>query len=392
MKKLIYILSFMALSLPVSSQTLDSLIDNVKRNNLQLIAMQKWLEVERTRARTGIYPDNPEATYVYLWGNSDAFGNQQEFEFIQSFKLPGYYNSKSDVQHLQFDQKELLIQKASQEVLHKVRGTYFDLVWLHKKAELLRKRKDEAEKLVSVMELGFQNGEISKPAYDKARIYNIGIRNELQKTITDIQVQKSSLQQLNGDVAINNMPFEYPVDWGMPNLDSVLMHLSSKNLEILSAQSNIEETEMKIKLEKRNNLPTMEAGYKSEAFLNQKLKGIHAGVTIPLWQDKNRVKQAKLEYEWSQVSYQQVESLVRTEITMLYNTLKTTYDNYVEMREILGEEQVTKNNIELLQAGQISFPEFLMEIQFMFESQDGYLETEKEYYDLISELILKSNI
>ena len=392
MKKLIYILSFMALSLPVSSQTLDSLIDNVKRNNLQLIAMQKWLEVERTRARTGIYPDNPEATYVYLWGNSDAFGNQQEFEFIQSFKLPGYYNSKSDVQHLQFDQKELLIQKASQEVLHKVRGTYFDLVWLHKKAELLRKRKDEAEKLVSVMELGFQNGEISKPAYDKARIYNIGIRNELQKTITDIQVQKSSLQQLNGDVAINNMPFEYPVDWGMPNLDSVLMHLSSKNLEILSAQSNIEETEMKIKLEKRNNLPTMEAGYKSEAFLNQKLQGIHAGVTIPLWQDKNRVKQAKLEYEWSQVSYQQVESLVRTEITMLYNTLKTTYDNYVEMREILGEEQVTKNNIELLQAGQISFPEFLMEIQFMFESQDGYLETEKEYYDLISELILKSNI
>jgi cobalt-zinc-cadmium efflux system outer membrane protein len=392
MKKLIYILFFMALSLPVSSQTLDSLIDNVKRNNLQLIAMQKWLEVERTRARTGIYPDNPEATYVYLWGNSDAFGNQQEFEFIQSFKLPGYYNSKSDVQHLQFDQKELLIQKASQEILHKVRVTYIDLVWLHKKAELLRKRKDEAEKLVSVMELGFQNGEISKPAYDKARIYNIGIRNELQKTITDIQVQKSSLQQLNGDVAINNIPFEYPVDWGMPNLDSVLMHLSSKNLEILSAQSNIEETEMKIKLEKRNNLPTMEAGYKSEAFLNQKLKGIHAGVTIPLWQDKNRVKQAKLEYEWSQVSYQQVESLVRTEITMLYNTLKTTYDNYVEMREILGEEQVTKSNIELLQAGQISFPEFLMEIQFMFESQDGYLETEKEYYNLISELILKSNM
>ena len=107
MKKLIYILFFMALSIPVSSQTLDSLIDNVKRNNLQLIAMQKWLEGERTRARTGIYPDNPEATYVYLWGNSDAFGNQQEFEFIQSFKLPGYYNSKSDVQHLQFDQNEL---------------------------------------------------------------------------------------------------------------------------------------------------------------------------------------------------------------------------------------------------------------------------------------------
>jgi cobalt-zinc-cadmium efflux system outer membrane protein len=392
MKIIISILLLLTSAFSANSQTLDSLISNVKRNNLQIIAMQKWLEVERTKARTGIYPDNPELTYIYLWGNSEAFGNQQEFEFIQSFKMPGYYSSKSNVQHLQLDQKELLIQKTSQEILHKVRVTYIDLVWLHKKVELLQKRKDEAEKLVSVMDLGFQNGEISKPAYDKARIYNMGIRNELQKTITSIEVKKSSLQQLNGDVAINNIPFEYPVDWGMPNLDSVLMHLSSKNLEILSAQSNIEETEMKIKLEKRNNLPTMEAGYKSEAFLNQKLKGIHAGLTIPLWQNKNRVMQARLENEWSQASYQQVESLVRTEIITLYNSLKTTYDNYVEMREILGEEQVTKNNIELLQAGQISFPEFLMEIQFMFESQDGYLETEKEYYNLISELILKSNI
>jgi cobalt-zinc-cadmium efflux system outer membrane protein len=392
MKIIISILLLLTSAFSANSQTLDSLINNVKRNNLQIIAMQKWLEVERTKARTGIYPDNPELSYIYLWGNSEAFGNQQEFEFIQSFKMPGYYSSKSNVQHLQLDQKELLIQKSSQEILHKVRVTYFDLVWLHKKVELLQKRKGEAEKLVSVMDLGFQNGEISKPAYDKARIYNMGIRNELQKTITDIEVQKSMLKQLNGDFAINSMPFEYPVNWDMPKLDSVLTHLSINNLEIRCAQANIKETEMKIKLEQRNNLPTMEAGYKSEAFLNQKLKGIHAGLTIPLWQNKNRIKQAKLENEWSQASYQQVESLVRTEIITLYNSLKTTYDNYVEMREILGEEQVTKNNIELLQAGQISFPEFLMEIQFMFESQDGYLETEKEYYNMISELILKSNI
>jgi outer membrane protein TolC len=391
MKNLIYVLLLLVLSFPVSSQTLDSLIRNVERNNLQLIAMQKWLEVERIRARTGIYPDNPEATYVYLWGNSDAFGNQQEFEFIQSFKMPGYYNSKSNVQQLQFDQKELMIQKASLEILHKVRATYFDLVWLHKKEGLLRKRKNESEKLVSVMELGFRSGEISKPAYDKARIYNIGIRNELQKTITDIEVQKSLIQQLNGDIAIDIMHFEYPINWDMPNLDSVLAQLSNKNIGIRSAQSKIGESEMKIKLEKKNNLPTMEAGYKSEAFLNQKLNGIHTGLTIPLWQNKNRVKQAKLEYELSQASYHQVESLVRTEIIMLYNSLKTTYDNYVEMKEILGEEQVTKSNIALFQAGQISFSEFLMEIQFMFESQSSYLETEKAYFNLINELILKSN-
>ena len=392
MKQFIYVLLLLATSLPVRSQTLDGLINSVERNNFQLIAMQKWLEAERAKARTGIYPDNPEASYIYLWGNSEAFGNQQEFEFIQSFKMPGYYSSKSDIQQLRYGQKELMIQKASQEILHKVRATYLELAWLHKKVELLQKRKDESEKLVSVMGIGFQSGEISKPVYDKARIYHIGIRNELQKTITDIKVQKSLLQQLNGDIAIEAMSFEYPFRWELPNLDSVLTQLSNKNIGILSARSNIDESEMKIKLEKKNNLPTMEAGYKSEAFLNQKLKGVHTGLTIPLWQNKNRVKQAKLEYEWSQASYHQVESLVRTEIIALYNSLKTTHDNYIEMKAILDEEQVTKNNIDLLQAGQISFPEFLMEIQFMFESQSNYLETEKEYFMLVSDLKLKSHI
>ncbi len=392
MNKLIYILLILLLAYPASSQTLDSLINNVERNNLQLKAMQKWLDVERTRARTGIYPDNPEATYIYLWGNSEAFGNQQEFEFIQSFKMPGFYNSKSNVQQLQFDQKELMIQKARKEILHKVRATYFNLVWLHKKEDLLRNRKEQSEKLVSVMEQGFQSGEISKPAYDKARIYGIVIRNELHKTITDIDVQKEMLQQLNGDVALRDMPFEYPASWTLPSLDSVLMQLPDNNPEIRSAQINISESEMKVTLEKKNNLPTLEAGYKSEAFLNQKLKGIHTGISIPLWQNKNRVKQAKLEYELSQASYLQVESLAKTEIITLYNTLKTTHDNYLEMKDILGEEQVTTNNLDLLQARQISFPEYLMEMQFMFESHTGYLETEKAYFILMSELIMKSQI
>lgn len=392
MNKLIYILLILLLAYPASSQTLDSLINKVERNNLQLIAMQKWLDVERIRARTGIYPDNPEATYIYLWGNSDAFGNQQEFEFIQSFKMPGFYNSKSNVQQLQFDQKELMIQKARKEILHKVRATYFNLVWLHKKEDFLRNRREQSEKLVSVMEQGFQSGEISKPAYDKARIYGIAIRNELHKTITDISIQNKLLQQLNGDVALRDMPFAYPVNWVMPSLDSVLMQLSDNNPEIRSAQINISESEMKVTLEKKNNLPIVELGYKSEAFLNQKLKGIHTGISIPLWQNKNRVNQAKLEYELSQASYLQVESLAKTEIITLYNTLKTTHDNYMEMKDILGKEQVTTNNLDLLQARQISFPEYLMEMQFMFESHNSYLETEKAYFILMSELIMKSYI
>jgi outer membrane protein TolC len=392
MRKTLYSLAIIFVQIPVFGQSLDSLLISIQKNNHRLAAMEKWLEAEQSRARTGIYPDNPELSYVYMWGNSEAFGDQKELEVIQSFKFPGYYNSKADVQKQELVRKQMMVQKTRQELLHKVRTTFFNVVWLEKKSELLQARSQESEKLVNIMESGFQSGEISKPVFDRARILNISLRNELSQRLTNIEVQKDLLQQMNGDLQVGNISFEYPEHWGLPDLDSVLVLASDQNADLKMAGAFVEENELNVKLEKMNSLPEFQAGYKSQAFLNQKLKGVHAGVTIPLWQNKNQVKQAKLETEWSQATAKQVESVVRSEITTLYNNLETAYKNYLELKEILGEEQVSENSLDLLQAGQISFPEYLMEIQFIFDSQNKYLEIEKRYFDLMSELFLKTAV
>ena len=161
-------------------------------------------------------------------------------------------------------------------------------------------------------------------------------------------------------------------------------------MEIQLARAFVTENELNAKMEKLSSFPEFQAGYKSENFLNQKLKGVHAGVTIPLWQNKNQVKQAKLETEWSQASVRQVESIVRSEIITLYSNLERAFKNYLELKGILEEEQVSENSLDLLGAGQISFPEYLMEIQFIFDSQNKYLEIEKMYFELMSGLILKT--
>jgi len=392
MRTVIISLAILFLQFPTFGQSLDSLLTNIQKYNLQLNAMEKWLETEQAAAKTGIYPDNPELSYVYLWGNSEAFGDQKEFELMQSFKFPGYYSSKSDVQKQEFVMKQLMVLKTRQQILHKVRTTYFNVVWLEKTSALLETRGQESKKLVDIMAAGFESGEISKPAYDRIRILNTGLRNELAQSQTNLEVQKQLLQQMNGDQETGSIAFEYPDTWTIPGLDSVLNQAINQNADVKMARALVAENELNVKLEKMNSLPELQAGYKSESFLNQKLKGVQAGITIPLWQNKNQVKQAKLETEWSQASTSQIESIVRTEITTLYHNLKGVYQNYQELHEILGEEGVTKTSFDLLQSGQISFPEYLMEIQFVHDSQDKYLELEREYFDLMSELFLKTSI
>jgi cobalt-zinc-cadmium efflux system outer membrane protein len=386
MKKLIYIILLSLISFAGFGQSFNSFMQSVENNNSRIFALQKWLEAEETKAKTGIYPDNPEINYNYLWGSPDAIGNQQELEITQSFKLPGYYTSKSEVQKLNFKQKQALAEKKKRETLHYARSAWFNLVWLHEKESLLKKRKEDAEKLVAIMREGFERGEISKPAFDKARIYAIGIQSEWRKVQSEIKVQTQYLEQLNGGNAIESLTFQYPLESELPDLDSLIAGLSENNPDLLIAQFGIQQSEQEVKHQRMNSLPSFKAGYKSETILDQKLQGFHAGISIPLWENKNRVKYAKLQTETSKANLIQQESEVKAHVSKLYYEIAALKENFEQMKLILEEERVSESRLELLQSGQISFSEYLVDIELIWDAQTQFLQNKNAYFELLSKL------
>ena len=384
MNKLIYTFLFLIVSVAGFGQALENFVQHVEQNNPRLIAMQKWLEAEETLAKTGIYPNNPEVSYNYLFGNPEAIGNQQELEITQSFKLPGYYTSKAAVQELGFQQKQALAEKEKREVLHAARTAYFNLVMLHKKEAVLKIRNDDAVKLVALMKEGFERGEISKPAYDKARIYAIGVQTEFQKVQSEIKIQNQYLVQFNGGNSIEGLTFEYPLNWELPVLDALLASLSDINPDLKMAKLDIRQSEKEIKNQRMNSLPSFEAGYRSETIPDQKLQGFHAGVSIPLWQNKNTVKYARLNAKRSKANFSQQESELKTMVSALYFEANALKDSYGQMKSIMDEEQVSESSLELLQTGQHSFSEYIVEMDMITESVLTYLKNEVEYYTSLS--------
>ena len=386
MKKLINLILFLSVSVVVNGQSFDGFMQNVEQNNPGLIALQKWLEAEETKAKTGIYPDNPTISYNHLWGNPVAIGNQQELEISQSFKLPGYYTSKSDVQKLNFQQKQALAEKEKREILHSARSAWFNLVWLYKKEALLQTRNADAKKLVAIMQEGFEAGEITKPAFDKARIYSIGVQSEWQKVKSEIEVQSRFLRQLNGDNIIEGVIFDYPSGWENPDLDKLLANLTENNPDLVMAQTGIQQAENEVKHQFMNGLPSFEAGYRSETILDQKLQGFHAGISIPLWQNKNSVKHAKLQTEWTRANLLQHESEIKMLVSGLYYEMVALKTNYEQMKIVIVEEGISKSNPELLKSGHITFAEYLLDANFIRDIQNQFLQTENAYFELLSKL------
>ncbi|HSV87313.1 MAG TPA: TolC family protein [Bacteroidales bacterium] len=386
MKCIIGFLLFLLVPLFGSGQALDELLQNVEKNNPRLIALQKWLEAEETKAKTGIYPENPEVSFQYLFGNPAAIGNQHEFGVMQSFRLPGFYLSKSEIQQLTFKQMQALADVDKREVMHSASSVYFHLVMLHQKADALKARQTNANVLVELFTEGFEAGEISRPLLDKARIHAIGVEHELLAALSEIKVQIHLLEQISGVVSLANLTFSYPADREIPLLERILTDLPENNPHLMMAQLNIRQREMEITHNRIANLPSFSAGYRSEAILDQSLQGFHVGITIPLWQNRNMVRHARLQHDWAKAHFTQQESELVAQISGMYHQLIALQTSYRQMKDVLEQEQVLPGNLELLQSGQISFSEYLVNADLVWEARKQYFQTEYEFFVLLSKL------
>lgn len=392
MKFLIIVLGILFISNKSEGQDLDSLLRSVEQKNHRIEALQKFTDAERVGLKTDIYPENPHITYKYLWGENGVTGNLQEFEVIQPFRVPGYYNSKSEIKKNLFLQTTLSAAMEKQQVLHKVRSVYFDIVRLEEKKALLENLKVETGKLAEMMKTGFEAGEFSKQVYDKSRILNITVQNDFQKTIADIAVLKEQLWQFNGGSDIAELVFQYPENWLLPHFDSLMNRIKMGNQSLLLANAGMGEAEARIRFEKKNNLPVFEAGFKSESIADQHLRGVHGGVSVPLWQNSNKLKQVRLQSDLSEAVYRQTETEIATEAATLFNNATSLQNNLLQMKEVLGSEKVVSGTFELLQAGQISFQEYLAEVQFLSDTRLNMIEMECDYFKILSELKLLGGV
>lgn len=336
--------------------------------------------------KTGLTPYNPSVEYEYLNGSPADAGNQIDLTVTQAFDFPTAYFKKNELSEEQITQTNYQSAAFRQDILLKAKLFFLELVYLNKQKQVLTGRFRNAQDLYNSYQRRLEAGEANVLDITKAKIQLANLQNDLRRNENEIGQITIKLAELNGGMAVVVNDSTYPIPPIVPEysvLDS-LVEANDPVLKIVIQEKEI--SEKQVAVTRALTLPKIQTGYRSQSILGQSYKGVLLGVTIPLWEDKNQVKQEKAQVLYSELQIQNHITEHLYEIRALYlqyENLKISMEEYEELLSSVNTENLLSKALKL---GEISTIEYFMELTYLYNAYDQYLLLENEYYETVARL------
>lgn len=389
MRHKIIITKFLSLVICTSvnaQSTIENVLAEINKNNKTILATAQYYQAQNLEFKTGLNPSNPTAEYDFLKGSPANAGNQHDFTITQQLDFPSAYIKRSQLAKTQIARSEYEIIANRQDILLEAKKVCIALIYHNKLQEQLITQKHNFEKLLSSVQTKLEKGDGNILEMNKAKLQLIQIKKKFQENVSAINELNIKLSELNGGIEIVFTDTVYFSPTSIPDFAQLEKDYEKLDplLKMLQQQKLI--SQKQLELSKSLSLPKMELGYHYQGILGQTYSGFHTGISVPLWENKNSVKQKK-----SQLLYSESQLIAHT--NEHYFHIKHIYERYTNLKTTLLEYQsifTTLNNTALLNKalalGEITTMQYLVEMNFYTEAQTDFIQTEKEYHDTIAEL------
>lgn len=383
--KIVLLLLFSSFSM-FAQNTIENVVKEIETNNTTLVALRKSVDARKIGNKTGIFLQNPNVAFNYLWGNPTQIGNRTDFSVSQTFDFPTAYSYKSQISELKNEQAELEYQRQLMNVQLKTRLVCYDLIYTNALHKELTKRVGYSESIAKSYRSKFENGESNILDNNKAQLNLLNVSKELEAIEIERNALLSELAMLNGGqtVVFNDCEFklmEIPLDF-----DQWFLMAEQKNPTFGWLKKEIEISQKQTGLNRAMSWPKLQTGYMSETVVGQQFQGVTVGMTIPLWENKNTVK-------YAEANSQAMESMATDNKVQFYNHLKAIHSKGIALQKNANEYRSGLrdfDNSELLKKaldkGEISLINYITELSLFYNSVNKLLELERDMNKTLAEL------
>lgn len=378
----------LAMAVPAWGQsTLETVLSSVEKNNKGLAERRQYWEARKMEYKTGLTLPDPAIQGQFLFGAPASAGNQTDFFAVQPFDFPTTYRKRKDLAAEQGAVANSELAARRQEVLLDAKLVCLELVYRNKLAAQYQKRKEALENLLAGFQRKMDTGEGGVLDVNKTKLQLLEISQLRQENGIGIQKLGNRLTGLNGGAAISFQDTVYPPLEEVKPFDVVIKEYESASPKRQMLEQEKRIAEKQLELAKAWRLPKFEAGYHYQGILGQRFSGVHAGLTLPVWEHKYRT-----EAQQAQVLHAGLR--LQSHLNEHFFEIKEMYERQAALRRSLDEFEsaiASVNNPELLdkalRLGEITTFEYFLEMSLYQNAVLHFLKTEWNYQAAVAELM-----
>ena len=369
-----------------AQSSVETALKAIEENNNTLKALKETTKSQKLENKTGIYLSNPEVGFNYLWGNPSTIGNRTDFSISQAFDIPTITGMKNKIADERNSLAEWQYKAERMNILLEAKQYCIELIYFNALKKELDIRLQHAQTIASGYQNRLNSGDANILEYNKAQLSLSATTGEIARIDVERNALLSQLKRLNGGLDIVMDDYQFNQKQLPLNFDDWYLQAEQKNPILAYIKQEVVVSQKQVSLNKAMGLPTFSAGYMSENVVGQKFQGLAVGVSIPLWENKNRVKQANA----AVIAAQSRETDSKQQF---YNQLQIQYNRALGLKntaEAYRQSLTTANSTELLKkaldSGEISLLDYMVELGLYYNMVNQTLEAERDYQKALAEL------
>lgn len=363
---------FIILSLSVHSQTsINYIFSQIEQNNAGLQYMQQATLAAKTGNKTINNLKNPSFSYSHKY-------HDEQISVSQSFDFPTAYYYRSQVNKLKGKQLDVLYEKYRQELLLTAKLTCLNIIFLNQQNEVLHTRHQNAIDLAALYQERVNEGKSDPLEKNKIDLERINTEANLKSVEASLMSARSQLQALNGGIPLEFDLLAYTDTTLDINLSEVQQAFLSSDYKLIAQHLTTEINRKEITVTRTNSLPDIEIGIKKN-ILYDHTPGYSVGLSLPLFENRNKLKVAKLNLTASKLQGENVARELESECDQLviqYNSLK---ESLIQFRRLFK----TQNNLDIINKyihnENITMIDYFVELNSYYASLETLLELENQF-------------
>ncbi len=367
-----------SLNLTYASSDYVETLKRIVASNPQLKAQTARLKAEKAENLTGLNLPNPEVEFAYQFGNAAAEYDKQILDVTQEFDFATLSGAKHKMADAMNSEAETALYLVMNNLTSEVDMLMTQKVYLLRLDGFYRQRVKDTEDLYNIANQRFEQGAISIVEFNQAKMELLLARNELTLNEIETATVSDRIKTLSGGSlewnGTNYMDYILPIDY-----ENWAKSQTAQDPLTLMAMAQAKRAESEVRLRKKEQLPGFSLGYSSEMTKAESFYGFKVGLELPFWSNKGKVKAAKQAKEAADIETEvAIEDFMLTE-RAAYNRATQLARSLGEVKKITKESDFSNDLKTLLDEGQISINDYLLQLKPIRDMQHTLIESEFAY-------------